>query len=207
VVNSTVIAVSTTAGVVTLGLMTSFILARYQFRGRGAMYSLFAAGLMFPLTVAVTPLYILVKTIGLMNTLPGVILPQIGFAIPTTIIPPGPATFSAFGMLMADVVNDFGQTAIMPLEEAQVRLTRAVHLRLNTIGSDEGMLTSVQKLVTLSPGDASVYLHLVTLHHGEAVLEASQAMKVKPTRELVTQLRALLGDESVTLADRAFVPA
>jgi ABC-type sugar transport system permease subunit len=53
VVNSTVIAVSTTAGVVTLGLMTSFILARYQFRGRGAMYSLFAAGLMFPLTVAV----------------------------------------------------------------------------------------------------------------------------------------------------------
>jgi raffinose/stachyose/melibiose transport system permease protein len=86
VVNSTVVAVSTTAGVVTLGLMTSFILARYRFRGRGAMYSLFAAGLMFPLTVAVTPLYILVKTIGLMNTLPGVILPQIGFAIPTTII-------------------------------------------------------------------------------------------------------------------------
>ena len=86
VVNSTVVAVSTTAGVVTLGLMTSFILARYRFRGRGAMYSLFAAGLMFPLTVAITPLYILVKTIGLMNTLPGVILPQIGFAIPTTII-------------------------------------------------------------------------------------------------------------------------
>jgi raffinose/stachyose/melibiose transport system permease protein len=39
-VNSTVIAVSTTAGVVTLGLMTSFILARYRFRGRGAMYSM-----------------------------------------------------------------------------------------------------------------------------------------------------------------------
>lgn len=86
VVNSTVIAVATTAGVVALGLMTSFALARYRFRGRGAMYSLFAAGLMFPLTVAVTPLYILVKTVGLMNTLPGVILPQIGFAIPTTII-------------------------------------------------------------------------------------------------------------------------
>jgi raffinose/stachyose/melibiose transport system permease protein len=84
--NSTVIAVCTTAGVVTLGLMTSFILARYRFRGRGAMYALFAAGLMFPLTVAITPLYILVRTIGLMNTLPGVILPQIGFGISTTII-------------------------------------------------------------------------------------------------------------------------
>jgi raffinose/stachyose/melibiose transport system permease protein len=86
VVNSTITAVATTAGVVTLGLMTSFILARYQFRGRGAMYSLFAAGLMFPLTVAITPLYILVKSIGLMNSLPGVILPQIAFGLPTTII-------------------------------------------------------------------------------------------------------------------------
>lgn len=86
VLNSTIIAVFTTTGVVTLGLMTSFILARYRFRGRGAMYALFAAGLMFPLTVAITPLYILVKTIGLMNTLPGVILPQVAFGLPTTII-------------------------------------------------------------------------------------------------------------------------
>jgi len=86
VANSTLTAACTTAGVVTLGLMASFILARYRFRGRGAMYSLFAAGLMFPLTVAITPLYILVKDIGLMNTLPGVILPQIGFGLPTTII-------------------------------------------------------------------------------------------------------------------------
>ena len=86
VFNSTVVAVCTTAGVVALGLMTSFVLARYRFRGRGAMYALFAAGLMFPLTVAITPLYILVKMIGLMNTLPGVILPQIAFGLPMTII-------------------------------------------------------------------------------------------------------------------------
>src|SRR5215204_2973324 len=62
------------------------VLARYQFRGRGAMYALFAAGLMFPITVAITPLYILVKNLGLVNTLPGIILPQIAFALPTTII-------------------------------------------------------------------------------------------------------------------------
>ncbi|GIJ79816.1 raffinose/stachyose/melibiose transport system permease protein [Micromonospora phaseoli] len=86
VLNSTIVGVATTAAVVTLGLMTSFILARYRFWGREAMYSLFAAGLMFPLTVAITPLYILIKNLGLMNTLPGVILPQIGFAIPMTII-------------------------------------------------------------------------------------------------------------------------
>jgi raffinose/stachyose/melibiose transport system permease protein len=84
--NSTVAAVATTIGIVTLGVMASYVLARYRFRGRGAMYALFAAGLMFPLTVAITPLYILVKELGLVNTLPGVILPQIAFGLPTTII-------------------------------------------------------------------------------------------------------------------------
>ncbi|MFF5297040.1 carbohydrate ABC transporter permease [Paractinoplanes globisporus] len=84
--NSTMVALGTTVGVVVIGVMASYVLARYRFRGRGAMYALFAAGLMFPATVAITPLYILVKNLGLVDTLPGVILPQIGFGLPTTII-------------------------------------------------------------------------------------------------------------------------
>jgi len=84
--NSVIVAVVTTAVVVMLGLMVSYVIARYEFRGKGAMYALFAAGLMFPLTVAITPLYILVKDLGLTNNLGGVILPQIGFALPTTVI-------------------------------------------------------------------------------------------------------------------------
>lgn len=86
VANSLIAAGATTVGVVALGLMVSYVLARYTFRGRGAMYSLFAAGLMFPITVAITPLYILVKDLGLMNSLAGVILPQIAFALPVTVI-------------------------------------------------------------------------------------------------------------------------
>ncbi|RZS90025.1 carbohydrate ABC transporter membrane protein 2 (CUT1 family) [Motilibacter rhizosphaerae] len=84
--NSAVAATLTTLGVVAFGLMVSFVLARYHFRGRGVMYALFASGLMFPMTVAITPLYILVKDLGLMNSLAGVILPQIGFGLPTTVI-------------------------------------------------------------------------------------------------------------------------
>ncbi len=84
--NSAISALSTTVAVVALGLMASFVLARYSFTGRGALYTLFAAGLMFPITVAITPLYLLVKSLGLTNSLAGVILPQIAFALPTTII-------------------------------------------------------------------------------------------------------------------------
>lgn len=84
--NSTIAAVFTTLGVVVLGVMASYVVARYEFRGRGAMYSLFAAGLMFPMTVAITPLYIMVRNLGLTNNLAGIILPQIAFALPTTVI-------------------------------------------------------------------------------------------------------------------------
>ena len=84
--NSVIAAVVTTFFVVALGLMASFVLARYSFKGRGVMYALFAAGLMFPLAVAITPLYILVRAFGLTNTLGGVIVPQIAFALPITII-------------------------------------------------------------------------------------------------------------------------
>jgi len=84
--NSAFVGLLTTIGVVVLGVMASYVIARYHFRGSALMYSLFAAGLMFPMTVAITPLYIMIRGLGLMNTHWGIILPQIAFALPTTII-------------------------------------------------------------------------------------------------------------------------
>ncbi|MFE4959103.1 carbohydrate ABC transporter permease [Streptomyces sp. NPDC056653] len=75
-----------TVGTVALGLMVSFVLARYDFKLKGAMYSLFAAGLMFPMVIAITPLYIVIKELGLVDNLFGVIVPQIAFGLPTTVI-------------------------------------------------------------------------------------------------------------------------
>jgi raffinose/stachyose/melibiose transport system permease protein len=84
--NSAIVGLVTTVGVVVLGVMVSFALARYEFKLKGAMYSLFAAGLMFPLVVAITPLYIIVKDLGLIDNLMGIIIPQIAFGLPTTVI-------------------------------------------------------------------------------------------------------------------------
>jgi len=83
---SVILAVSTTVGVVVLGVMAAFVLARYSFRGRQGLYTVFAAGLMFPLTVAALPLTLLLRTLGLHGSYLGVIIPSIAFALPTTII-------------------------------------------------------------------------------------------------------------------------
>ena len=84
--NSLIVAIASTVGIVVLGLMVSFVIARYDFKLKGAMYSLFAAGLMFPIVVAITPLYLVIKDLGLVDNLLGVIVPQIAFGLPTTVI-------------------------------------------------------------------------------------------------------------------------
>jgi len=84
--NSTIVATVSTIGVVLLGVMVSYVIARYDFKLKGAMYALFAAGLMFPLVIAITPLYIVIKHLGLVDNLMGVAIPQIAFGLPTTVI-------------------------------------------------------------------------------------------------------------------------
>jgi len=84
--NSTIVALGTAVFVVILGVMAAYVLARYRFKGRGIMYAIFAAGLMFPMTVAITPLYILIRDIGLTDNLLGVVIPQVAFQLSVTII-------------------------------------------------------------------------------------------------------------------------
>src|SRR5690554_3193550 len=86
VLTSTVIAIGTTLGVVILGVMAAFVIARYSFKGRQALYSLYTAGLLFPLTIAVLPLSIMLRDLGLFGKSLGVIIPQVAFALPVTVI-------------------------------------------------------------------------------------------------------------------------
>ncbi|RYQ17888.1 thiamine ABC transporter ATP-binding protein [Bifidobacterium pseudolongum subsp. globosum] len=85
-VNSLIVGICTMIGVVVLGVMVSYVIARYKFRYSTLMYALFSAGLMFPMTVGITPLYLMIRNLGLSNSLAGIILPQIAFGLPQTII-------------------------------------------------------------------------------------------------------------------------
>ena len=85
--NSAVIAVMTTTIVVVLGLMAAYPLARYRFRWREPLYMVFVVGLLFPATVAIIPLFILVtRDLHMGNTWWGVALPQAAFALPMTVV-------------------------------------------------------------------------------------------------------------------------
>jgi raffinose/stachyose/melibiose transport system permease protein len=84
--NSIVIAALTVAIVVVVSALAAYVFARFEFRGRETLFMLFAVGLLFPAAVAILPLYILLRTIGLLNNPLGVALPLAAFGIPLTII-------------------------------------------------------------------------------------------------------------------------
>jgi len=84
--NSALIAVATVVLLVLVASMAAYVFARFNFRGRELLYTLFAAGLMFPFAVAILPLFVLLRELSLLNSPLGVILPQAAFGLPMTII-------------------------------------------------------------------------------------------------------------------------
>jgi raffinose/stachyose/melibiose transport system permease protein len=79
--NSLVVMFSATFGVVLLCSLAAFVFARMDFRGKGLAFNLFTLGLMFPINVAILPVYFVLRQFHLIDNLWGVILVQIAFQI------------------------------------------------------------------------------------------------------------------------------
>ncbi len=84
--NSSLVMVATAIGVVVLASMAAFVFARMTFRGRDLLFNFFTLGLLFPIAVAILPLYITLRQANLVDSLWGVILPQVAFGLPGNIL-------------------------------------------------------------------------------------------------------------------------
>ena len=98
--NSALVAVLTTFGQMVIASMSGYAFARFTFWGRDVLFSLILATLMVPFAVTMTPLFIIVKTLGWTNSLLGLIVP---------------AMFSAFGIFL---MRQFFLSLPRELEEA-----------------------------------------------------------------------------------------
>jgi raffinose/stachyose/melibiose transport system permease protein len=79
--NSLLVGVGTVAVVVIVGTLAAYALARIPFKLNKIIYKYFQLGLLFPLAVAILPLYLQLRTFGLLDTYLGVILPQAAFGL------------------------------------------------------------------------------------------------------------------------------
>lgn len=78
--NTVIISVTVVAIVITLCAMTGYVLGRYEFPGRKIFLVAITATLFLPKGYTIVPIYTLVNSLGLNNTLAGVILAEAGGA-------------------------------------------------------------------------------------------------------------------------------
>jgi multiple sugar transport system permease protein len=84
-VNSVVMTVLVVAGQLLLGVPAAYAFARVQFRGRRTLFLMLMSGLMVPPIVVMIPLFIALKNIGWIDSLQGLVVPQL-FAFGTPIL-------------------------------------------------------------------------------------------------------------------------
>jgi N-acetylglucosamine transport system permease protein len=83
--NSIIVVAVALVLVMLLGAMCAYVLARFRFPGARFIYYLMLAGLTFPVFLAIVPLFFILKNAGLLNTLPGLIMVYVAFALPFTV--------------------------------------------------------------------------------------------------------------------------
>lgn len=84
--NSLYAALFTIAINVTVSSLAAFVFARLKFRYRDMIYSFYTFGLLFPMAVAILPLFLVVRQFNLTGSLWGIILPQIAFNMSMNIL-------------------------------------------------------------------------------------------------------------------------
>lgn len=83
--NTVIVVGSALVLVMLLGAMCAYVLARFKFFGARFIYYLMLAGLTFPIFLAIVPLFFILRNAGLLNTLPGLIMVYVAFALPFTV--------------------------------------------------------------------------------------------------------------------------
>jgi raffinose/stachyose/melibiose transport system permease protein len=79
--NSLVVMLSVTFGVVVICSLAAFVFALMDFRGKNWAFNLFTLGLMFPINVAILPVYFVLRQMDLIDNIWGVIIVQTAFQL------------------------------------------------------------------------------------------------------------------------------
>ena len=85
VANSLIVAGTTTVLALAVAVPCAYAMARLRFRGRSALMAGVLAVSMFPQISIVPPLFLLLRWAGLIDTLPGLVLPYLTFATPLAV--------------------------------------------------------------------------------------------------------------------------
>src|SRR3954469_1820573 len=84
-VSSLIITVSSVVGLIVLGSLGAYAIARHRGRLGGVVYVLFVVGIILPFQLAIIPLFVAMSHVGLVGNYAGMIVLNIGLLMPLTV--------------------------------------------------------------------------------------------------------------------------
>ncbi len=83
--HSLIVTIGTLAILIPIGAMAAYVLARYAFPGSKLLFGVFMGGMMFPNFLVVVPLFVLLNSLGMQDTLHGLIIVYVAYSLSFTI--------------------------------------------------------------------------------------------------------------------------
>ncbi|WP_256759450.1 carbohydrate ABC transporter permease [Cohnella sp. WQ 127256] len=84
--NSVYVSIVTLAILLIISVMISYYLARFNFKWNGLLFFYFLIGMMLPIKLGLVPLFLLIKDLGLVDSLWSIILIHVGTGLPMAIL-------------------------------------------------------------------------------------------------------------------------
>ncbi|MCU0846684.1 MAG: DNA polymerase III subunit alpha [Spirochaetes bacterium] len=89
------------------------------------------------------------------------------------------------------IVND-----VKPLRDVMRESISAIHIKLDPVGVDDGLLQTLESIFVKHKGSCPIYFH-VNEKGGEKIIKAHSTYNIKPSEGLVKDLTELVGKEAV----------
>jgi DNA polymerase-3 subunit alpha len=85
---------------------------------------------------------------------------------------------------------------VIPLDKVWELYGKNLHLKMDVMGVDDPLLNEVTQILMQNPGDCNLFINLKTSKNKHQLIKAKK-LKVKPSYDVISKLRSLLGQNNV----------
>ena len=94
---------------------------------------------------------------------------------------------------------------VVPLDKVWELYGKNMHLKLDVMGVDDPLLNEVTQILMQNPGDCNLYIRLRTSKDKHQLIKSNK-LKVRPSYDVISKLRSLLGQNNVWMEAEMQIP-
>ncbi len=99
-----------------------------------------------------------------------------------------------------DIPKKIVVSEVKSLKDLRRENIASIHIRLDPVGIDEGLLQHIRSIIAGNRGSCPVFFHIRETKGREKIVKAHQTFNITPSDELIGELTRVVGEEAVRYA-------